>query len=281
VFVDSYGTVVDQYGRALPDAWVTLLRSDTPDGPFAYVPDGDEEVMPGQAANPQPTTVDGWYWWTPADGWYVVEASAPGCTTAATPPLEVAPPNLYVTVRLVCDAPAPTATPLLVTGPDGTRARPRAAAVGATLTAEGGVVGAATVVQWLRGGQVVGAGSAYVVQAADAGQELRARAVSVRPDAVPEPGRGEPVSFLPVRTTSEAVAVAADPDGPTPPGPGPGTDDDPGGTDGTDGSGATPGVVEALARTGIHVLVLVGLGALLLVLGSVLVRRTRPIHPNG
>jgi hypothetical protein len=53
IYIDPSGTVVHASGNPIPDATVTLLRSDDPAGPFTAVPDGSA-LVPGQPSQPGP-----------------------------------------------------------------------------------------------------------------------------------------------------------------------------------------------------------------------------------
>jgi hypothetical protein len=105
--------------------------------------------------------------------------------------MHVAPATLNVLVSLVCDR-AP-----VVTG---------SGVVGTPLRTD-----ATGDVTWMRGATVVGTGAAYTVQPADVGQPLRARIAYDRGDFVPDPERGEPVSFEPYAASTAPLTATAGP----------------------------------------------------------------------
>ncbi len=111
VYIDPSGTVVDTHGNPVPGATVTLLRSDTADGPFEVLPDGASEMSPSNRSNPDTTQADGSFGWDVIAGYYIVRASRPGCTSAANPVLDYAesavltipPPVTNLVLTLDCN----------------------------------------------------------------------------------------------------------------------------------------------------------------------------------
>jgi YVTN family beta-propeller protein len=111
--IDPSGTVLDTSGHPVKGATVTILRSYTQDG--GYLPASTS--MPGliPAVNPETTGADGVFHWDVSAGFYKVEASAPGCTTATIGPYPVPPPRVGLTITLKCADEAKAAAPA-VTG---------------------------------------------------------------------------------------------------------------------------------------------------------------------
>ena len=85
VYIDPSGSVLDQAGHPVNGATVTLLRSDSPSGPFLPVPNGSALMSAGNRANPDTTTADGTFGWDVLTGYYRVQASKTGCTNPADP----------------------------------------------------------------------------------------------------------------------------------------------------------------------------------------------------
>lgn len=110
IYIDPSGTVVDTLGHPLPGATVTLLRSDTSDGPFEVVADGGSEMSPANRVNPDVTAGDGSFGWDVIAGFYKVRAEKAGCTSAAdskiafaeTGVLEIPPPVTNLSLTLDC-----------------------------------------------------------------------------------------------------------------------------------------------------------------------------------
>jgi len=90
VYIDPSGVVVDRYGKPVSAATVTLLRSDTPDGPFEVLPDESPEMSPANRTNPDTTASDGTFGWDVIAGYYKVRAAKAGCTSASGSPAEYA-----------------------------------------------------------------------------------------------------------------------------------------------------------------------------------------------
>lgn len=126
VFIDPAGTVLDIAGNPIEGAEVVLWHSDTMEGPYAQIPDGDGRMSPGNRTNPGITDVSGTFAWDVLAGWYKVTASKAGCRTPAgadaadTGPLQVPPPVLGL--KLVLDCRTDDTTPPVITitgGPTG------------------------------------------------------------------------------------------------------------------------------------------------------------------
>jgi Ca2+-binding RTX toxin-like protein len=110
VYIDPAGFVVDTDGTPIPDATVTLLRSDNATGPFDVVPSGSPLLSPANRVNPDRTTPDGTFGWDVLTGYYQVQASKPGCTSPSDPTqhsvtsvvLAVPPPVTDLRLTLSC-----------------------------------------------------------------------------------------------------------------------------------------------------------------------------------
>jgi hypothetical protein len=108
-YFDPSGTVFDQNGTPVTNATVTLLRSDSPGGPFTAVPSGSTIMSAANRDNPDATDGQGQYGWDVQAGFYEVQASKSGCTnpadgstTVTSPVLTVAPAVAGVTLTLNC-----------------------------------------------------------------------------------------------------------------------------------------------------------------------------------
>ncbi len=99
IYIDPSGVVVDQVGRPVSGAVVTLSRSDSREGPFVAVPDGSDLMSPANRANPMTTGATGHFGWDVVSGFYEVSAAKSGCTGATSDVLAV--PPLVTDVRLV------------------------------------------------------------------------------------------------------------------------------------------------------------------------------------
>jgi hypothetical protein len=125
VYVDPAGVVVDQNGNPIGGATVTLLRSDSSDGPFVAVPDGSALMSPGNRTNPDVTTADGTFGWDVMAGYYEVQASNAGCTDPANPlsttvtsdSFAVPPPMTTLRLVLNCPAGGDTTPPVVQVSP--------------------------------------------------------------------------------------------------------------------------------------------------------------------
>jgi hypothetical protein len=103
IYIDPSGTVVNQKGRAISGATVTLSNGPSMIGPFTPVANGDTSVMsPANANNPQLTGTSGRYGWDVVTGYYTVTASAPNCNTVTSPALSIPPPVTGLTLTLTC-----------------------------------------------------------------------------------------------------------------------------------------------------------------------------------
>lgn len=113
-YIDPSGVVRLPTGQPISGATVTLLRSDSPGGPFEVVPDGSAIMDPSNRVNPDTTGADGRFGWDVIPGFYIVEATRRDCLTQ-TPVLTIPPPALGLDLVLDCgycpDAPAPGCRP--------------------------------------------------------------------------------------------------------------------------------------------------------------------------
>jgi CSLREA domain-containing protein len=112
-FYDPSGTVRDSLGNPVAGATVTLLRADTPAGPFVALPDGDLQMSPENRTNPDLTSAEGKYAWDVVTGFSVVHVEKGGCS-ADSAVLEVPPPATNIDLVLAClpgTAAAPPAPP--------------------------------------------------------------------------------------------------------------------------------------------------------------------------
>jgi hypothetical protein len=103
-YIDPSGFVVDQHGAPIAGAIVVLSRSDFPEGPFEFVPDGSTIMSPGNRVNPDDTDEDGHFGWDVVPGFYRVDAFADGCTSSHTDVLEIPPPVTDLEIVLQCGA---------------------------------------------------------------------------------------------------------------------------------------------------------------------------------
>jgi hypothetical protein len=90
VYIDPSGVVVDRYGDPIGGAIVTLLRSDTSDGPFEVLPNESPEMSPSNRNNPDTTAVDGSFGWDVIAGYYEVHATKSGCASTDDPAVDFA-----------------------------------------------------------------------------------------------------------------------------------------------------------------------------------------------
>jgi len=113
--IDPSGTVLDRNGGPISEATVSILRSESWEGPFSPVDVQAPGIEP--AENPETTGAKGVFHWEVDSGFYEVQASAPGCTATGEPgqnsatvgPYPVPPPQVGLTITLACpdEAPAP------------------------------------------------------------------------------------------------------------------------------------------------------------------------------
>jgi Carboxypeptidase regulatory-like domain/Nidogen-like len=125
IYIDPSGNVLTLGGNPVPDAVVTLYRSDSPNGPFEPVVDGSAVMSPNNRQNPDMSDARGHFGWDVIAGYYKVRAQREGCTApngaafAETAVLPVPPPVTDLDIRLDCpsldaqdvDPPVVTATP--------------------------------------------------------------------------------------------------------------------------------------------------------------------------
>lgn len=109
VYIDPSGVVVTSEGAPIAGATVTLLVADNVNGPFTPVPDGSAIMSPANRVNPYLTSATGTFGWDVVAGFYRVQASRTGCTTATTDALTIPPPVTDLRLVLTC-AGAPTLT---------------------------------------------------------------------------------------------------------------------------------------------------------------------------
>ena len=103
VYSDPSGVVVDQNGKPVAGATVTLLTAPSANGPFTAVPNGSPLMSPENRRNSDTTAADGTFGWDVVAGFYEVEATAPGCTPAQTGVLTVPPPVTGLVLTLDCN----------------------------------------------------------------------------------------------------------------------------------------------------------------------------------
>lgn len=123
IYIDPSGNVRSVAGDALADATVTLLRSDSPSGPFEQVPDGSEIMSPANRQNPDTTDAAGHFGWDVIAGYYRVRAERAGCVSPDDPSqeyvesavMEIPPPVTDLDLRLEC--PSANDTPPVTTAP--------------------------------------------------------------------------------------------------------------------------------------------------------------------
>ncbi len=109
-YIDPSGTVRAPGGTPIEGVTVTLLRSDSPDGPFDVIADGSTLMSASNRVNPWVTGTDGEFGWDVVPGFYKVRAQKQGCTdpvdgaksSVETGVLPVAPAWLDLDLRLSC-----------------------------------------------------------------------------------------------------------------------------------------------------------------------------------
>lgn len=200
LYVDPSGTVFNKYGVPLAGASVTLLRADgTSD--FTPVPGGSVVMSESNRVNPFTTPEDGTFHWDVTSGSYELEASAGGCASQRSGPIDVPPARVGIAIKLDCgQAPTPE-TPISITGEVG---------LGKVLTAlpstfAGGLPAFSGDVTWYRDGVRVGTGSTHQVTLDDLGHGLEA-VESLVASAVAD-GLGGTVGFASFAVASQPVAV--------------------------------------------------------------------------
>ncbi len=103
IYIDPSGVVKDaNTGDPIPGATVTLFRSDELEGPFTQVTDGSAVMSPANRSNPDTTDASGRFGWDVVAGYYKVEASAAGCTSATSSELAIPPPVTNLELLLEC-----------------------------------------------------------------------------------------------------------------------------------------------------------------------------------
>jgi protocatechuate 3,4-dioxygenase beta subunit len=123
IYIDPSGNVLDQAGAPIAGATVTLLRSDSADGPFTAVPHGSSVMDPGNRTNPDTTDATGHFGWNVVAGFYKVRAAATGCTSPADPAVAFVETQVYaipppvVDIKMVLDCDGPTPPPASPTAP--------------------------------------------------------------------------------------------------------------------------------------------------------------------
>jgi Regulator of Chromosome Condensation (RCC1) repeat protein len=101
VYIDPSGFVRFVNGDPAVGAAVRLLRSESPDGPFALVADGSAIMSPSNRTNPDTAAADGAYGWDVIPGYYVVQAQL-GPKFAASPVLTIPPAVTDLVLDIGC-----------------------------------------------------------------------------------------------------------------------------------------------------------------------------------
>jgi hypothetical protein len=103
IYIDPSGVVHNaNTGAVIPDAEVTLFRSNDADGPFVQVPDGSATMSPSNRNNPDFTDDSGHFGWDVVAGYYKVVAQADGCTPGSTSAMNIPPPVTDLDIGLSC-----------------------------------------------------------------------------------------------------------------------------------------------------------------------------------
>jgi hypothetical protein len=110
VYIDPSGFVRDTKGDPIVGATVTLMRSESPLGPFDVVPDGSAIMSPSNRTNSDLTDETGHFGWDVIAGYYKVQVFKAGCVSAADPSrgfaetvvYEIPPPVTDIDLRLNC-----------------------------------------------------------------------------------------------------------------------------------------------------------------------------------
>lgn len=102
-YIDPSGTIRFVSGTAAAGAVVTLLRSDTPTGPFEVIPNGSVLMSPSNRTNPDVAKSDGHFGWDVVAGYYRVQATTAACTTESAV-LTIPPPVTDLALVLQCPA---------------------------------------------------------------------------------------------------------------------------------------------------------------------------------
>jgi Ca2+-binding RTX toxin-like protein len=170
IYIDPSGTIFDTDGEPIEGATATLYRSDFPEGPFQIVPDGSAIMSPANRVNPMLTGADGRFGWDTIAGFYIAEASAPGCVnpdgtgdTVETEVLPVPPPQLDLVLTLDCETePPPPADPLTLLAIELNGIAFPGEQLDLTAEFSGGVQPYSTTVDWGDGGACPGDGTCFV-----------------------------------------------------------------------------------------------------------------------
>jgi hypothetical protein len=107
IYIDPSGVVQTTGGTPIPNATVTLLRSDDAGGPFVQVPNGSAIMSPANQNNPDATNASGQFGWDVVTGFYEVQATATNCNTVTSPVLAIPPPATNLVMQLTCSIPNP------------------------------------------------------------------------------------------------------------------------------------------------------------------------------
>jgi hypothetical protein len=110
LYLDPSGLVKNTNGSPIAGATVTLYHSDTADGPFLPVPDGNALMSPSNRNTPDTTDVEGLFGWDVLAGYYTVRAEKSGCVAAEnhsqpyaqTDVLTIPPPVTDLSLTLYC-----------------------------------------------------------------------------------------------------------------------------------------------------------------------------------
>jgi len=140
IYIDPSGKVLDTNGNPIAGATVTLLRSNSPNGPFVQLPNNSSEMSPGNRVNPGITAQDGSFGWDVVAGYYEVQATKTGCVSAAdhanpiatSGVMQIPPPATNLVVRLFCGESPPPGPP----GPPAATAASVERAVAASLASQ-------------------------------------------------------------------------------------------------------------------------------------------------
>jgi hypothetical protein len=121
IYIDPSGLVLTVSGDPVPDATVTLYRSDAEAGPFEVGPNGSFVMSPANRRNPDLTDETGHFGWDVIPGFYKVRVEKEGChapgdpgeTFVETGVLEIPPPVFDLDLRLACEGPMDATPPTL------------------------------------------------------------------------------------------------------------------------------------------------------------------------
>ena len=169
IYIDPSGIVVDDFGAPVAGATVTVLHSDTEDGTYTAVPDGDPMLSPSTRTNPSTTAADGRFRWDVAAGWYKVQVDVPGGSTVTTPAMQVPPERTELVIPISTTSEAPPAASGALTGP----VRVGSTVSSAGLTWPDGVV--VDQVKWFAETTQIGTGTSFKIPASALDHTLSAR----------------------------------------------------------------------------------------------------------